>query len=85
MAENQEERNKKVEAEMQDPVKVSLLVFLSMRSTTSKQATRTVRTCVLRFNNRSLNSQRSDLRYEGWKPVFVKRDVRVYMIAVNRF
>jgi hypothetical protein len=32
MAENQEERNKKVEAEMQDPVKVSLLVYLRMRN-----------------------------------------------------
>jgi hypothetical protein len=28
----------------------------------------------------SSNSKRSDLRFEGLKPVFVKRDMRVYMI-----
>jgi hypothetical protein len=32
----------------------------------------------------SSNSERSDLRFEAWKPVFVKRDRGVYMINLMR-
>jgi hypothetical protein len=28
----------------------------------------------------SLNSENSDLRFEAWKPVFVKRDMAVYIV-----
>ncbi len=32
----------------------------------------------------SSNSERSDLRFEAWKPVFVKRDMRVWVISRER-
>ncbi len=36
------------------------------------------------LENMEKSSERSDLRFEAWKPVFVKRDMGVYMLDLLR-